>query len=133
MWACTITDKHIQTHSHTPSTRPHQIPAPQYVYATSLLQLFYLIKGDSAWLHCCPRLKSVFMSRLVASSGHQELYEWELKGKGLILSGWLSFKPLERQGSLQQRTHLPFSSFLVAPMIQKLSLNTSFVQKCIFP
>lgn len=118
---------------YTHTLQAHALTSRNLVYATSLGQLFYLVKGDSAWLYCCPRLKSVFMSCLVASSGHQELYEWELKGKGLILSGWLSFKPLERQGSLQQRTHLPFSSFLVAPMIQKLSLNTSFVQKCIFP
>lgn len=128
--------KYRQAYSSTLKHSKHMLSpdsCPSYVYATSLAQLFYLVKGDSAWLHCCPTLKSVFVSCLVASSSHQEQYEWELKGEGLILRGWLSFKPLERQGSLQQRTSLPCSSFLVAPMIQKLSLNTSFVQKCIFP
>lgn len=59
MWACTDTDKHIQTHSYTPSTPDS---CPSYIYTISLAQLFYLVKGDSAWLHCCPRLKLVSVS-----------------------------------------------------------------------
>lgn len=92
------------THSkHTPSPDS----CPSYVCATSLAQLFYLVKGDSAWLHCCPRLKSVFMSCLVASSGHQEPYEWELKGKRAYLEGVAVLQTSRKTGVLTAKDMSP--------------------------